>query len=96
MNEKIRKEVIETISNLTKIPKEAIDPAISFRDAGLDSFALVEVVFSLENYYDITFPQEGLLDIVTVNELVDFIEKLLAEKEKTESDSGTKEAKDGK
>ena len=80
MSDKIKQEVIETVSNLTKIPKEDIDPTLSFRDTGLDSFALVEVVFAIENKYDITFPQESLLEITTVDEFVAFIEKLLKEK----------------
>ena len=89
MQEDVKKEVIETISNLTKIPLQDIDPTINFRDAGLDSFALVEVVFAIENKYDITFPQEGLLDITTVNQFVVFIEKIIKEKEE-----GSEGAKD--
>jgi len=78
--EQIRDEIIETVSNLNKIPKDKIDPDINFRDAGLDSFALVEAVFSLENKYDVTFPQEAMYTISTVNELAELIENLLQEK----------------
>ena len=77
--EKIREEIIETISNLNKLSKEEIDPDMNFRDAGLDSFALVEAVFSLENKYDVTFPQEAMYSIGTINELAELIEKLQKE-----------------
>jgi acyl carrier protein len=82
MTEQIRQRVIEIISNLNKISKEDIDPTISFRDVGMDSFSLVEAVFSIENEYDITFEQDALMNIVTVNELVAYIATLL-EKEKS-------------
>lgn len=81
MSEIIKQEVIEIISNLNKIPKDAIDPTVSFRDVGLDSFSLVEAVFAIENKYDVNFAQDALMEIVTVNELVAYIEKLLKEKE---------------
>ncbi len=78
--DQIRQEIIDTIANLNKIPKEKIDPAVDFRDTELDSFALVEVVFSLENKYDVTFPQETLYELRTINELAELIEKILKEK----------------
>jgi acyl carrier protein len=80
MTEQIRQRVIEIISNLNKISKEDIDPTISFRDVGMDSFSLVEAVFSIENEYDITFEQDALMNIVTVNELVAYIATLLEKK----------------
>ena len=94
MQDQIREKVIEIICNLNKIPKESIDPDISYRDAGLDSFAFVEAIYSIENHYDITFEQDFLLLINTVNDLVEVIEKTIKAKELAEKEAKNKEAAD--
>jgi acyl carrier protein len=77
MDEAIRKEVITIISNLTKIPEESIDPKVDFSDSGIDSFSLVEIVYAIENRYDVDIPQDSLLEVRNLEGLLGLLETLL-------------------
>lgn len=46
----------------------------SFRDLGIDSLDLVDMVFELEGELDIEFEDDELLEIKTVKNLLDLIE----------------------
>ena len=74
----IKAEVVEIISNLAKIPKENIEKynKESFTEIGLDSFALVEIVFAIENKFEIDIPQDSLTTIKSLDDLVALIQKL--------------------
>ncbi len=81
MSEKLKSEIIEVISNLTKISKEEIDKGIksekSFTDYGIDSFSIVEIVYAIENKYDIDIPQQELLAVTNIEQLTELINKLI-------------------
>ncbi|MFA5008427.1 MAG: acyl carrier protein [Candidatus Omnitrophota bacterium] len=74
----IKVEVIEIISNLGKIPKENIEKynKESFTELGLDSFSLVEIIFAIENKFEIDIPQDSLATIKNLDDLVALIQKL--------------------
>jgi acyl carrier protein len=76
-DEEIKKDVIEIISNLSKIPKERIDLKEHFTAAGLDSFTIVEIIFAIENKFEIDIPQDSLSGIQNVGELIELIKQLL-------------------
>jgi acyl carrier protein len=75
----IKKEIVEIVSNLSKIPKEKIEKCNSenFADLGMDSFALVEIVFAIENTFDINIPQDSLAKVKNLDDLTALIEQLL-------------------
>ncbi|MDD5583920.1 MAG: acyl carrier protein [Candidatus Omnitrophica bacterium] len=75
----IRKEVLEIVSNLAKLPKEKIEKynKDDFNELGLDSFTLVEIDFSIENTFDIDIPQDSLPGIKNFNDLVTLIQTLV-------------------
>ena len=78
-DQEIKREVIEIVSNLSKIPKEKVEKYNSenFTDLGMDSFALVEIVFAIENTFDISIPQDSLAKVKNLDDLVALIQKLL-------------------
>ena len=43
----------------------------------MDSFALVEIVFAIENTFDISIPQDSLAKVKNLDDLVALIQKLL-------------------
>lgn len=75
--ENIKKEIVEIISNLGKIPKEKIDPKEHFAAAGLDSFIIVEIIFAIENKFEIDIPQDSLANVQNVEGLVELTKQLL-------------------
>ncbi len=56
--------------------KDSIDPNANFKELGLDSLDVVELLLQLEEQYDIHFDDVDMSGIVTVQDLIDTIEKL--------------------
>jgi len=73
-----RKEIINIISKLTKISEDTINKNsnVHFTESGIDSFALVEIVFEIENKFDVSIPQDSLISVKNVDDLVKLITKL--------------------
>ncbi|MBU2103005.1 MAG: acyl carrier protein, partial [Candidatus Omnitrophica bacterium] len=65
--------------NLAKLPKDKMLQynRENFTDVGLDSFTLVEIVFSIENTFDIDIPQDSLPGIKNLDDLISLIEELV-------------------
>lgn len=73
-----RKEIINIISKLTKISEDTIskNSNVHFTESGIDSFALVEIVFEIENKFDVSIPQDSLISVKNVDDLVKLVAKL--------------------
>lgn len=73
-----RKEIISIISKLAKIAEKTIDKnsGMHFTESGIDSFALVEIIFEIENKFDINIPQDSLVTIKSVDGLVNLVKAL--------------------
>ena len=77
-----RDEILARLRRLVP-QKIAVDPALlkpeaRLADIGIDSFSLIELVFSVEEEFRITIPIEGLA-VVTVGDVLDVIQKRFAE-----------------
>jgi acyl carrier protein len=70
-----RKEIIAIISRLAKISEDAVNKNsnVHFADSGIDSFALVEIVFEIENKFNISIPQDSLVSVKNVEDLIGLI-----------------------
>ena len=81
--ENIEEEVLKLIGKQTGIDPKQIPLHKKFEDLSLDSVAIVELVFSLEETFDISIPFEGLDDseikkrFYTVSTLADHLKDLL-------------------
>ena len=81
--ENIEEKVLELVSKQTGIDPKQITLNRKFEDLNLDSVAIVELVFCLEETFDISIPFEGLDEseikkhFYTVSSLADHIEDLL-------------------
>ncbi len=56
--------------------KDSIDVNANFKELGLDSLDVVELLLQLEEEYGIHFDDVDMSGIVTVKDLIDVIEKL--------------------
>ncbi|WP_036460009.1 acyl carrier protein [Mycoplasmopsis primatum] len=72
--EKILKEIIDKIQSLTKI-KVTLDS--SFKDLKIDSLSLAELIFDLEDKYNVLVPDEDLKNIKVVGDIETIFNKLL-------------------
>jgi acyl carrier protein len=59
------------------IDPATLDPDASMRNAGIDSLALVEYLFEVEDRYQISLPDDNSID--TLNQLAAVVDKLRAQ-----------------
>ena len=73
------KELQELIHEKYGIEPSALDPHASMREKGVDSLALVEFLFAVEDHFHIDMPDADS-KIDTLAELALVVDKLLASK----------------
>ncbi|MBM3763458.1 MAG: acyl carrier protein [Acidobacteria bacterium] len=72
--------VIRLIAETQKIPIESIGAQSTFEEMKFDSLDGINILFALENEFDINIPDDAAREIKSVPEMVAGIEKLLAAK----------------
>ncbi|MEM9761460.1 MAG: acyl carrier protein [Pseudomonadota bacterium] len=86
MSDEVYSRVVEIIAEQAMVEPDAVTPQTTLDDLGLDSLALVEVVFGIEEAFDISVPYnanepaESDFDIENVGKIVEGVKKLIAEK----------------
>ncbi len=69
--------IVDILTEYVDVPRESITAASSFtNDLGLNSFCFVAMIDDIENAMGIHIPERDLLDIVTIDDLMKYIEKL--------------------
>lgn len=72
MFEKVRAMLAKQLN----LPAEKIAPESDVvKDLGADSLDVVELLISLEDDYGISIPEEDIVNVKTVQDIVDMIEK---------------------
>ena len=72
-------ELQELIHKKYGIEQSALDPHASMREKGIDSLALVEFLFAVEDHFHIDMPDADS-NIDTLAELAVVVDKILASK----------------
>ena len=86
MKVEIQKKVIELIGEQIGLKSDEISIESSFEDLNIDSVGLVELVFSIEEYFEINIPFEELEEqdlkekFSTVQSLIEVVTGLSREK----------------
>ena len=82
MNETIQQQVFEIIAKQAKIEVATIRPESTLKDLGVASLEAIEMIFDIEEHFDINFPeQQGAnFDTDTAQSLVDAVQKALDDK----------------
>jgi acyl carrier protein len=86
MPDDVSKRVANIIAEQAMLDPEAIKPDTTLDDLGLDSLALVEVVFGIEEAFDISVPfnanepKASDFDISKVSHIVAGVKSLIAAK----------------
>ncbi|MGF1444926.1 MAG: acyl carrier protein [Pikeienuella sp.] len=85
MSDEVAKRIAQIIAEQALVEPEMIKPETTPDDLGLDSLALVEVVFGIEEAFDISVPYNANdptaaeFDISNFAAIVDGVKKLIAE-----------------
>jgi acyl carrier protein len=77
--------IFETVQNILadkySVEKETVTPESTLESLGLDSLDLIEMMFEVEDAFNIRVPQEAgtALKAATVQDVVDNIQKMIDE-----------------
>jgi acyl carrier protein len=63
-----------------KIAIEKVTPDSSLESLGIDSLGVAELLFSIEEAFEVTLPMEPVLDLATVGDVARFIDTLIVAK----------------
>jgi acyl carrier protein len=63
-----------------RIPVESVSIDSEFQQLGIDSMDAVEILFALENEFDITIPDDEVRNVRNVRQMCEGVEKLVAAK----------------
>ena len=75
----IADQIITALAEYLKRDKKSITLDNRLRDdLGLDSIATIELLFKLEEVFDLQIPDEDLKGLVTVGQVVKYLQKRLA------------------
>jgi acyl carrier protein len=81
--------VAAVIASNQKIPVESVTIDKTFAELKMDSLDGINLLFALENEFGIDIPDNAAEHIQSVHEMVDGIEKLLAEKAEKAAQQGS-------
>jgi acyl carrier protein len=78
--QELTERVLKVIATSKRIPLETVTISSEFQQLNIDSMDAVEILFALENEFDINIPDEEVREIRTVRQMIDGVAKLLAAK----------------
>jgi acyl carrier protein len=81
-NESVAERVIRVFADFKKVPREEITMDTTFDELGFDSLDGLNLVFELEEEFDLTIPDDRVADMKGVRQAVEGIEALLDAKSK--------------
>jgi acyl carrier protein len=73
--------VLKCIATSKRIPLETVTIDSDFQQLGIDSMDAVEILFALENEFDISIPDDEVRSVRSVRDMCTGVEKLVAAKE---------------
>ena len=78
MSDELIQRVRAVIANTQRIPIEKVTIDSSFEELGIDSMDGVNILFALENEFNITIPDEAAKQIRNVRQMMEGVERLVA------------------
>jgi len=80
MSDDLIQRVREVIATSKRIPLESVTIDSDFTQLNIDSMDAVEILFALENEFEISIPDDAVRAVRTVRQMCEGIDKLIAEK----------------
>ena len=72
--------VIKAIATTKRIPIESVNIDSSFEQLGIDSMDAVEILFALENEFDINIPDDEVRSVRDIRQMCEGVERLVLAK----------------
>ncbi|HXS93754.1 MAG TPA: phosphopantetheine-binding protein [Candidatus Limnocylindrales bacterium] len=80
MSDELVQRVLKTIAASKRIPVESVTIDSEFQQLGIDSMDAVEILFALENEFDISIPDDDVRNVRNIREMCEGVDKLVAAK----------------
>ena len=80
MSDELIQRVLKVIATSKRIPLETVTIDSEFLQLGIDSMDAVEILFALENEFDINIPDDEVRQVRNVRQMCEGVEKLVAAK----------------
>jgi acyl carrier protein len=77
MSNELIQKIRTVIANTQRIPIDKITIDSSFEELGIDSMDGVNILFALENEFNITIPDEAAKQIRNVRQMMEGVERLI-------------------
>ena len=78
MSEELTQRILKVIADSQKLPPEKVTIDSTFEELGIDSLDGVNILFALENEFNINIPDEGVQSLRTMRQMVEALDKLLS------------------
>lgn len=78
MPDDVMSRVIRVIAETQRIPIDSVKPASTFEDLKIDSLDGINIVFAIENEFNVNVPDDAAKSLRSVNDVAAGVEKLLA------------------
>lgn len=78
MPDDLTDKVLAVIATTQRIAREKITPASTLEELGLDSLDSVNILFALEEEFNIRIPDDDTRDIRAIRQIIEGVEKLVA------------------
>ena len=79
MPDQLTERVLKVIAATQRISPEKVTIDSSFQELGIDSMDGINILFALENEFDITIPDDQAKQIRSIREMVEGIQKLVSQ-----------------
>src|ERR1051325_3313039 len=80
MSDELNQRVLKVIATSKRIPLETVTIDAEFQELGIDSMDAVEILFALENEFDINIPDDEVRTVRDVRGMCEGVERLVAAK----------------
>ena len=80
MSDDLIQRVLKVIATSKRIPLDTVTIESDFQQLSIDSMDAVEILFAMENEFDISIPDEEVRSVRNVRQMCEGVEKLLAAK----------------
>ena len=84
MSEELNQRVLKVIATSKRIPPETVTIDSEFAQLNIDSMDAVEILFALENEFDISIPDDEVRSVRNVRQMCEGVERLVAAKANTQ------------
>ncbi len=78
MTDEMVARVIRCIAASQGLPADKVTLESSFEDLGIDSLDGVNILFGLEKEFNISIPDQGVLGMTNVREVIETLERVLS------------------